>query len=118
MKGIQTMNETINWLEPWDSLCTEPTSFERELYFEVGDGHILHGKKVTAIARRYDCDDFLFQVHDSEFNYAVVHLTYSRMKEKNPSFPRTKLYKDLNDWINDCMIPEHSEYMLGEEEFD
>ena len=110
------MNKNINWLEPWDSLCTESNSFEQELYFEVGERHVLHGKKVTAIGRRYDCDDYLFQVHDSEFNYAVVHLTYSRMKEQDAGFPRTKLFKDLNDWINNCMIPDHSEYMFGEEE--
>lgn len=104
------MDKNISWLEPWDYLCTEPNSFEQELYFEVGEQHVLYGKKVTAIGRRYDCDDFLFQVYDSEFNYAVVHLTYSRMREKNPSFPRTKLFKDLNDWINNCMIPDHLEY--------
>ncbi|WP_010243255.1 hypothetical protein [Acetivibrio cellulolyticus] len=110
------MNKNINWLEPWDSLCTEPNHFEQELYFEIGERHVLYGKKVTAIGRRYDCDDFLFKVHYSEFNYAVVHLTYSRTKEQDASFPITKLFKDLNDWVNNCMIPDHSEYMLSEEE--
>ncbi|MFZ5985691.1 MAG: hypothetical protein ACOYWZ_01010 [Bacillota bacterium] len=76
----------------------------------------MRGRKVTAIGRRYDCDDFLFRVHDSDFNYAVVHLTYSKMREENLSFPRTKLYKDLNDWINNCMIPDHLQYMLKNEQ--
>lgn len=106
----------IEWLEPWDNLCTKPSSFERELFSEVGNQHILYGKRVKALGRRYDCDDFLFQVFDSEFSYAVVHLTYSKKVEGNPNYPKTKVYKDLDDWLNKCMLPDHSEYMLGEEE--
>jgi hypothetical protein len=109
------MVNNIKWLEPWDSLCTEPSSFEKEFYNEVGEQHILYGKKVIAIGRRYDYDTFLFHVDNSEFRFAVVHLTYS-LKEEDSNYPKTKLYKDLNDWINRCMIPDHSEYMLGEED--
>jgi hypothetical protein len=110
------MLDNISWLEPWDELCTEPVSFENELYKEVGEYHILYGKKVTAVGRRYDCDDFLFKIHDSEFEYAVVHLTYSSKREGNPKFPRTKVFRDINDWIERCMIPDHSEYTVGEED--
>jgi hypothetical protein len=110
------MDKGIDWLEPWDSLYTEPSSLEKELYSEVGEQHILYGKKVAAIGRRYDCDEFLFQVHDSEFSFAVVHLTYYKRREDNPKYPRTKVYKDLDDWINTCMKPEHSDHMLCEEE--
>lgn len=109
------MVDNINWLEPWDSLCVEPSYFEKELYKEVGERHLLHRKKIIAIGRRYDCDKVLFQVHDSEFNFAVVHLTYSSKREEDPKYPRTKVYKDLNHWINECMIPDHSEYTLDEE---
>lgn len=109
------MVNNINWLEPWDSLCTEPSSFENELYNEVGEQHILYDKKVIAIGKRYDCDTFLFQVDNSEFHFAVVHLTYSQKRE-DPKYPKTKLYKDLNDWINRCMIPDHSEYILEDED--
>ncbi len=63
-------------LKPWDKLNTEASSIEIELYKEIGTYHILYGKKVKAIGRRYDCDDILFQVHDAEFKFAVVHLTY------------------------------------------
>lgn len=41
------MANNINWLEPWDSICTKPTSFEKELYIEVGVEHILFGKGVS-----------------------------------------------------------------------
>lgn len=110
------MQDRLNWLEPWDELCTTSFSFENELYKEIGEHHILYGKKVTAIGRRYDCDDFLFKVHDSEIRYAVVHLTYSMKREENPMYPRTKVFKDMNEWIDKCMIPDNSEYMVGEEE--
>ncbi|GMQ58359.1 hypothetical protein AN1V17_27540 [Vallitalea sediminicola] len=77
------MVNDINWLEPWDSLRTEPSFFEKELYSEVGKQHILYGKMVMAIGRRYDRDDILFKVYDSELSFAVVHLTYSNKREKN-----------------------------------
>lgn len=111
------MNE-IEWLEPWDSLCTKPDLFEKELYKEVGEFHILYGKKVSAIGRRYDCDDFLFRIYDSDFNYAVVHLTYTncKMGKINHNYPTTSVFKNLDSWINECMIPAHSEYTFSEEE--
>jgi argininosuccinate synthase len=31
--------EIIDWLEPWEPLCTAPDSFENELYNEVGGKH-------------------------------------------------------------------------------
>jgi len=110
------MVNNINWLEPWDSLCADPSCFEKELYKEVGAQHILYGKKVTALGRRYDCDEVLFQVSDSEFYFVVVHLTYTAKSDEDPNYPRTKVYKNLNDWIDKCMISDHSEYILGEEE--
>jgi len=108
------MNLNIDWLEPWDAICTEPISCEKELYNEVGKNHILLGKKVKAIGRRYDCDDVLFKLEGEEFKLVVVHLTYSNKIESNPNYPRTKVFKDIDDWTQRCMIPDHSEYMVGE----
>ncbi|KGK90131.1 hypothetical protein [Clostridium sp. HMP27] len=110
------MDNNINWLEPWEDLCTNPSYFEKEFYNEVGEQHVLYGKRVVAIGRRYDCDEVLFQVHDSKFGFAVVHLTYSKGREDDPKYPKTKVYKDLNDWISKCMISDHLEYMTNEEE--
>ena len=104
------MNINIDWLEPWDSLCVNTEYFEKQLYKEVGKTHILYGKQVKAIGRKYDCDDYLFRVTDTEFTYAVVHLTYST-NNNSPNYPRTRVYKDLNDWINNCMKPDHDLYM-------
>ncbi len=106
------MKFEIDWLEPWNLLCTEPSSFEEELYREIGKDHILYGKKVRTIGRRYDKDDFLYIVDDSQFSLAVVHLTYCHHTEENLDFPITKLFKDLDDWVNNCMLPDHEEYVL------
>jgi len=104
------MDKNIEWLEPWDSLCTNGISFEQELYNEVGRNHVLYMKTVTAIGRRYDRDEFLFQVNSSEFKIAVVQLTFSGKKLTDSNYPKTRLYIDFNDWINNCMIPDHIEF--------
>jgi hypothetical protein len=104
--------DSIDWLEPWGPLCTAPNSLENELYCEVSVNHILFERKVSAIGRRYDCDDILFRVFDSEFNYAVVHLTYSKKKEICHLYPITIVYKDLMTWINECMNPSNVDYNL------
>ena len=104
------MDINIEWLEPWDSLCSDGGSFEEELYKELGKNHILYSKKVSAIGRRYDRDEYLFQVSDPDFKIAVVHLTFSGKKENDNNFPRTKIYKDINDWISNCMMIDHYEF--------
>lgn len=45
-----------------------------------------------------------------------MHLTYSKGREDDPKYPKTKVYKDLNDWISKCMISDHLKYMTNEEE--
>lgn len=103
------MYRNIEWLEPWDSLCTDRSSFEEELRKELRQGHVLYGKKVAVIGRCYDCDEFLLEVSGFEFRYAVAHLTFSG-KEESGNYPKTKAYKGLNDWINRCMIPDNNEF--------
>ena len=62
------------------------------------------------LGRRYDCDEFLFKVNDLEFRFAVVHLTFSG-KEERGGYPRTKVYRDIDDWINRCMMLDHSDFI-------
>jgi hypothetical protein len=107
------MTDIIDWLEPWDAITSDSKYFEDELEREVAEGHILHGKAFNAIGRRYDCDDVLYQIHHPDFNYATVHLTYSKRRENNPTFPLTKTYLTLSDWINDGMLRDHIEYTAG-----
>lgn len=38
-----------------------------------------------------------------------MHLTFSS-KEESEAYLKTRVYKDLNDWINRCMVPDYNEF--------
>jgi hypothetical protein len=89
--------------EPWHSCDDE--YFEEELRREICEKHVLFGIEAKIIARRQDCDDFLFALPNGRF--AGVHLTWS--KESNPTWPGTTIYDsaeqmwmaiqdDIDDW--------------------
>ena len=80
-----------------------------ELAREVGPLHPLRKKKVTAIARRQDCDDVLFSFV-GEKSCAVVHLTYGRKEESDPLWPWTEIFESLDDWRERCMNPDHEDF--------
>jgi hypothetical protein len=109
------MKRTFEWLEPWYEINKNASYFENQLYKETGQGHILFGKKVMAIGRREDRDDILFEIDDSDNKVAVVHLTYSKNKETNPSFPRTRIYDDIEEWVKKCMEYDHTEYTMDDD---
>lgn len=56
----------IKWLEPWDSLCTDGSLFDQELYKKVRQGHVLYDKRISVLGRRYDCDEFLLSIRSSK----------------------------------------------------
>ena len=65
-----------------------------ELARELHTTHVLHGVDVVAIARRLDCDDWLFRLDDGRV--AQVHLTYA--VESSPDWPRTQLFESMGKW--------------------
>jgi len=75
----------------------ESRAMEAELDREVCKEHILYEKKVTAIARREDRDDFLFSAKESEHPLYSVHLTWS--KESDPFWPHTTSFVSKLDFI-------------------
>jgi len=85
----------------WYEIENSKGTFEKELYKEINKGHILYGIKVKEVARREDCDDVLFSLIDGTNRFAVVHLTWVRKVEENSYFPRTKIYDNLNNLINE-----------------
>ena len=88
-----TINEAIEppqFEEPWEAVTSD---FSGELKKEVPIGHILYGVPTMAIARRCDCDDFLFKLDDDSGRYAIVHLTWR--KEVDPAWPATEM---LDAW--------------------
>lgn len=65
-----------------------------QLRREINENHVLFGKLVKTIARRQDNDDVLFELDDTDFKYAVVHLTWSQKTLTDSHFPTTRLYKN------------------------
>ena len=108
--------QQITWLDPWYAISSESSLHaEIELRREIIREHPLYGVKVKAVARREDCDDYLFFLPDNPFPLAVVHLTYQR--ETTPNFPHTTFYSSLSDWIENDMKVTHLDYIEdGDEE--
>jgi hypothetical protein len=100
----------IEWLEPW-----HPSSpgLEIELEKEVGSCHPLHGIEAISVGRRDDQDDVLFLLPNNSQPLAVAHLTWKGAPELSPQWPRTTFYSSLDDWIQQCMKPDHLELTLG-----
>jgi hypothetical protein len=80
--------------EPWYWYDNDLTL---QLFKEMPDDHILVSKSLKTIAKCLDKDDVLFQIENDPFKYAVVHLTWSNVKQTDNNYPRTILYKDWND---------------------
>lgn len=99
------------FLEPWNS-CENSISIINELKHEISSQHILYNIEVELIARRFDCDDYLFKILGDNPKYAVVHLTWSRTKETNSIFPTTDMYDNWDDFLENRMKLDNLESML------
>ena len=94
------------WLDPWTPVSSGG-ALESELARELPRGHILECARVRAVARRLDTDDVLFQLTGHDKPYAVVHLSYN--SETDPQWPWTVLFDSWEDWVENCMEPDHEE---------
>jgi len=99
---------SVAWLEPWEP-C--PAGLEKELFIEVGPGHPLHDCRAASVARRRDCDDVLFVIEGGSHPFAVVHLTWTGKRERDPEWPGADLYSSLQDWIDRRMKPDHEDFL-------
>ena len=105
----------IEWLEPWvpvaqfdmDDVDTYCAGWENQLRREVGPRHVLRGKSIKLIARRFDCDDALFRLADDQV--ADVHLTWARGEEPDPAWPATSIYPSLEVWARERMLADHED---------
>ena len=86
------------WAEPWMA-CPDAAEnpATRELQRECPVSHVLYRLPVLLIARRGDCDDFLFRLTDGTNRYAVVHLTWN--VETDPKWPRTEIFASFDDFV-------------------
>jgi hypothetical protein len=94
------------WLDPWIPVSSGG-ALERELAMELPSRHILKGVHLRAIARRTDNDDVLFQLTGHEKPLAVVQLTYRH--ESDAQLPWTVLFDSWEDWVENCMQPDHED---------
>jgi hypothetical protein len=80
---------------------------------ELPAEHSLTGLDVIAVARRSDRDDVLFEVADSETPLAQVHLTWR--KERDQKWPRTKFFRNWEQWIPETMSPDHHDRISSDD---
>jgi hypothetical protein len=83
-------------------------AFERQT--EESLGHSLYGTSATAVARRKDCDDLLFEIALRDKPLAVVHLRWNTGKELDTWSPRTKLFTNWEECVREAMLPDHEDY--------
>jgi hypothetical protein len=98
--------DEIHFLEPWDKTDIDLTI---ELKKEVNIGHILYNKEVKTIGRRQDNDDVLYEVYNSDFTFALVHLTWKGKPEINP-YPHTRTFNNFIDVYNNLIVKDNREW--------
>jgi hypothetical protein len=101
---------TLKWLEAWEPLKNSGEHFVNELRKELSRQHVLFDVPVRAIGRHVGCDDVLFTADDSEKPLAVVHLKWAGAADSDPQWPYTTVYKNWQDWIERCLLPDHRDY--------
>lgn len=100
---------------PWQPISARGReAYELELRLEVASGHPLFEVPVTAIGRTGHDDNVLFRLHNHPASFAVAHLTFRGRPERDVKWPTTVLYRDLDHWINACMIPDAANYELDQ----
>ncbi|SFJ46149.1 hypothetical protein [Planctomicrobium piriforme] len=97
----------FSWLRPWEKLKLSSGSdldFAREVLAAYGPSDW----KFTAVARRRDRDDFLFEIDNSEL-VAVVRLNSGRL-ENGSHREELTLFKHWQSWVDRCLLPDHREF--------
>ncbi len=112
--------------EPWEDLTIDQKiAFENELKKEIGlDKGLINrliGSKKKHVMTEYDfsalCtsgmnDNILFSIYrrmNYDFDFALVHLTW-KQKQEVGNLPKTKFYKDFDDFKYNKMIPDKIEW--------
>ena len=107
---IAALRRSISWLLPWQPADdADAVMLVHELDRELHRTHPLHGRAWLAVGRRIDSDDALF-VLDAPYGLAVVHLPYATTVPEQPPFPTTRLYATVDDFVAECMNPDHIAY--------
>lgn len=100
------------WLTPWYEVESDPDTcraLEHQLMREVGPCHVLFGIMATLLARRQDNDDCLFFLADGR--HALVHLTWRKDQEPDPTWPAAAIFDSLETWAKQVMQPDNAEWI-------
>ena len=100
-------NKSEKLPEPW---YWTDQDLNDQLASELSSRHLLYKKKVQTLARRNDNDDVLYQVANTDFEFAVVHLTWSESIDREGKWPTVKTYKDWKDLYENRIIVDHKDY--------
>lgn len=89
----------IDLCDPWQAVSgwEEAQGLLRQLERELSVGHVLDGKTLRPVGRRVDCDDVLFII-EADPRLAVVHLTWSSTRERDPRWPSTAFVDGWAAW--------------------
>jgi hypothetical protein len=105
-----TLPDSLEIRLPWQVIFDSPEAqrLATELSSELSAKHVLFGLNASAVAKRIDRDDVLFELAGGGTPLAVVHLTWQR--ESDPRWPTTRLFTSLAQWVQDEMWPAHEEW--------
>jgi hypothetical protein len=107
------MSPEFELLSPW-VIPPSPDTLKKELLNELAPEHQLYGKVVQAVAKAEDWDDVLFEIREgATLRSAIVHLTWTGKPEINPSFPRTRFFDSISEWL-EWMRADHADYSSGD----
>src|SRR5436190_17006793 len=101
MMSTPDYNE-VRFPEPWSRVLNNRSTLDQELQREIAWGHPLYKNGIRAIAQRGDCDVVLYEVPAGDFQYAVVHLTWSGKQEPDPG-PAYATFATWDAWMSDAM---------------
>lgn len=83
-----------NLLPPWHPAGKHAPALERELRKEIGLGHVLHGRRIMALAFRNTPDEVLVAVNDAAYPLAVVCLHWGLPGDA----PETRRFASIEEW--------------------
>ena len=103
--------ETYSFQAPWAAIDDDGSGLVSELEKELPKNHTLSGGTFRAVARRHDCDDVLFLVERGEKQeLAIVHLTWTGLRESDPYYPATEVFKSMEELIKKRLEPDANEF--------
>lgn len=103
-------------LAPWIYANGDAADLEDQLDRAIGPGHVLHGARAVAVARRQDNEDVLFVAEGTPRIVAVVRMTHATELPADSDGPMTRSYASVEDWVESGMKTDHANFEAMPEE--